>query len=153
MTPLTIAIRPNAWGKSNLAKIRLDPNRITWLVPYPAIVHSEPCVAICLSVLGALPFVAPFAGVVDEAAMYGTALSQGRIVAHYQEGSGMQTAFGKWVAQTPTTVPPARSDAGVTFDAARNKVVMFGGKNAYGTALAEAWTYDGTNWTTLSTAH
>ena len=72
--------------------------------------------------------------------MYASALSQGRIVAHYQEGANVQTAFGKWIQQTPATVPAARSDASITYDAARNKVVMFGGKNASGTALNETWT-------------
>lgn len=94
--------------------------------------------------------VAPFAGVLDEPAMYATALGQGRIVAHYQEGGNVQTGFGKWIQQNPATVPAARSDASITYDASRNKVVMFGGKNASGTALSETWTYDGTNWTKLT---
>ncbi len=96
--------------------------------------------------------VAAFMGLVDEPAMYPSALSQGRIVAHYQEGANVQTAFGKWIQQTPATVPAARSDASISYDAARNNVVMFGGKNASGTALNETWIYDGTNWTKLTPA-
>jgi len=116
----------------------------------PATPGADASVGGGLTATGSL--VAPFAGMVDEPAMYASALSQGRIVAHYQEGANVQTAFGKWIQQTPATVPAARSDASITYDAARNKVVMFGGKNASGTALNETWTYDGTNWTKLTPA-
>ena len=42
--------------------------------------------------------------------------------------------------------PPARTGAAMAYDAATESVVMFGGQ-ADGGALADTWTWDGSNWT------
>ena len=94
----------------------------------PATPGADASVGGGLTATGSL--VAPFAGTVDEPAMYPSALSQSRIVAHYQEGANVQTAFGKWIQQTPATVPAARSDASITYDAARKQFI-----SAFGFAL------------------
>ena len=48
--------------------------------------------------------------------------------------------------------PAARHQAGVTWDFARNKLVVFGGQDAGGTVLADTWEWDpGTNaWTDIT---
>jgi hypothetical protein len=52
-----------------------------------------------------------------------------------------------WTLQAPATVPPASETASLAYDAARQKVVLFGGCcGASGT-----WTWDGTNWTQKAT--
>jgi hypothetical protein len=50
-----------------------------------------------------------------------------------------------WVPQPATGgPPPARTGAGLAWDAARNRVVMFGGSN--GAPLGDVWEHDGTQW-------
>src|SRR5437016_3630026 len=102
--------------------------------------------------------VQPFNGVIDDAAIYPIALSAGRIADRYQEGSETIGGLGQWASLTPTVsggTLSARSDSAVAYDAAHSLLVMFGGKNGSGSALAETWTYNGaTNtWTKLSPAH
>jgi hypothetical protein len=44
--------------------------------------------------------------------------------------------------------PPPREDAGMTYDAARQNVVLFGGdRDATTTLLSDTWTWDGLSWT------
>jgi hypothetical protein len=57
-----------------------------------------------------------------------------------------------WTKLHTATSPPARAVSSMAYDAATGKIVLFGG---YGTtttthtvgALADTWTFDGTNWT------
>ncbi|MGI8550764.1 MAG: Kelch repeat-containing protein, partial [Dehalococcoidia bacterium] len=55
-----------------------------------------------------------------------------------------------WTQQHPTSSPPARSYAGMTYDAAHGVVVLFGGvkdcSNTGCTYLNDTWTWDGTTW-------
>ncbi|HLX57281.1 MAG TPA: kelch repeat-containing protein, partial [Ktedonobacteraceae bacterium] len=53
-----------------------------------------------------------------------------------------------WLQQHPATVPPARTQAGLAYDAASGQLVLFGGQNAafYGIALNDTWTWTGSNW-------
>lgn len=94
----------------------------------------------------------PFAGRIDEAASYNGLLSPGRILAHYTEGAAAQSAFGSWTTASPSTPPSARFEPAMGWDAANNKVVLFGGKSSTGTAIQETWTWDGTTWTKLTPA-
>lgn len=43
--------------------------------------------------------------------------------------------------------PSARGFPGVTFDASRQRVPLFGGETADGGALSDTWSWDGTDWT------
>jgi hypothetical protein len=49
-----------------------------------------------------------------------------------------------WNQANPAVKPPARSGASMVYDAARKKIVLFGGYA--GGYLNDTWTWDGTNW-------
>jgi hypothetical protein len=49
-----------------------------------------------------------------------------------------------WRQLSPATTPPARANAAMAYDAARARVVMFGGTNQ--TLLDDTWEWDGSNW-------
>jgi len=51
-----------------------------------------------------------------------------------------------WRQITPTASPPARTNAGAAYDAARQQVVMYGGSDSTG-ARDDMWTFNGTTWT------
>jgi hypothetical protein len=51
-----------------------------------------------------------------------------------------------WLMQRPVTVPSIRTAAAMASDAARGRVVMFGGRSINQALLAETWEWDGTNW-------
>jgi hypothetical protein len=60
---------------------------------------------------------------------------------------------GTWTQITPATLPPARSQHTMTWDAARRKVVLFGGGTGTpGVVQSDTWEWDGTNWTRVTTA-
>ncbi len=96
--------------------------------------------------------VRPFAGGIDEAAVYASQLTLGRIAAHYQEGAVAIASYGQWSQLAPATIPSGRFDPAVAYDAAHSQVVLFGGQNSSGAAIQETWTWNGTNWTKLSPA-
>jgi hypothetical protein len=52
-----------------------------------------------------------------------------------------------WTEQHPTNWPSERSDVGMTYDALRGEVVLFGGVVYYPSTSNETWTWDGANWT------
>ncbi len=54
-----------------------------------------------------------------------------------------------WAGTTPTTSPPARSGASMAYDAATGNVVLFGGLGTSG-ALNDTWTWNGSNWTSVT---
>jgi hypothetical protein len=60
-----------------------------------------------------------------------------------------------WTQRQPAASPPARSNAGIAFDAQRGRTVMFGGYATIITALglADTWEWDGTNWSRVVTAN
>ncbi len=99
--------------------------------------------------------VRPYAGGIDEAAVYTVQLSAGRIAAHFQDGAAALSGIGQWIS--PATVPAGRYDAASAFDASagdgtHGKLVVFGGENSASAAVQETWTWDGTNWTKLTPA-
>lgn len=101
--------------------------------------------------------VRPFAGGIDEAAVYTVQLSAGRIAAHYQDGAVALSGIGQWTSLSPATVPAGRYDAASAFDASatdgtHGKLVVFGGENSSSVAVQETWTWDGTNRTKLTPA-
>ncbi len=57
-----------------------------------------------------------------------------------------------WSNVTPGTSPPARLDHALAHSAAANHIVMFGGRNASGTALGDTWVWNGTTWTSVPAA-
>ena len=50
-----------------------------------------------------------------------------------------------WTKQAPATIPPARADASMAYDAATRTVVLFGGGARF--PFADTWTWDGSTWT------
>jgi len=59
-----------------------------------------------------------------------------------------------WAQKFPADKPSPRSDAGMTFDAARGVIVLFGGAGpGAGDALNDTWTWDGTDWHEQHPAH
>jgi hypothetical protein len=42
--------------------------------------------------------------------------------------------------------PPARYDHAMVYDALRDRIVLFGGRNAAGTALGDTWLWNGSSW-------
>ena len=52
-----------------------------------------------------------------------------------------------WTLRTPTARPPARSEAGLAFDAARARLVLYGGWGGGSVGLVDAWEWDGSAWT------
>lgn len=58
-----------------------------------------------------------------------------------------------WTERFPPVSPPPRQFSGIAYDAARAEVVLFGGANASGGALADTWTWDGNTWAERSPAN
>lgn len=60
-----------------------------------------------------------------------------------------------WMTLSPGMAPPARTDAAMAFDPARNRVVLFGGTTGTGnmppTTVNDTWAWDGTTWARLTT--
>jgi hypothetical protein len=50
-----------------------------------------------------------------------------------------------WTQAFPSTMPAARGDAGMAFDRARNRTVLFGGYDGL-TIYTDTWEWDGTAW-------
>ena len=51
-----------------------------------------------------------------------------------------------WTKRTPATSPPARSSYAIAYDAARQRVVLFGGAGVY-LPFIHPWEWDGSTWT------
>ena len=57
-----------------------------------------------------------------------------------------------WTVRTTATIPPARAKAGLAYDSARGRVVLFGGLNPVTVfPMNDTWEYDGNDWTLIST--
>jgi hypothetical protein len=58
-----------------------------------------------------------------------------------------------WLKLNPLTKPPARGVHGLTYDSARERIVLFGGSQLLlangSTYLGDTWEFDGTSWTQL----
>lgn len=57
-----------------------------------------------------------------------------------------------WSAASPATRPPARIGHALAFDAARGRIVLFGGSGVMGGLLGDTWAWDGTTWSELAPA-
>src|SRR2546423_1315398 len=59
-----------------------------------------------------------------------------------------------WTQLAPTTSPPERFAAAMTYDATRGNAVLFGGARVASTPpttfYSDTWTWDGTDWTQRS---
>jgi hypothetical protein len=58
-----------------------------------------------------------------------------------------------WQQHTPATSPPARNQAGMTYDPVRERVVLFGGYFNNGSTILnynDTWEWDGTTWIQLT---
>ena len=69
-----------------------------------------------------------------------------------QLGRGSRKAYAGFMAQLLWTQkqdvgPSARSDVAMVFDAARGRVVLFGGAGGAATLFNDTWEWDGENWT------
>ncbi|MBI3848092.1 MAG: hypothetical protein HY292_25940 [Planctomycetes bacterium] len=63
-------------------------------------------------------------------------------------------AQGTWTGFTPPLQPSARSATAMVYDAALGQSVLFGGfDDANGVPVDETWTWDGTAWNIVRTAH
>jgi hypothetical protein len=51
-----------------------------------------------------------------------------------------------WFKKTPAHAPPARFNAAMAYDAARNRVVLFGGYNDNDIPIGDTWEWDGVDW-------
>lgn len=51
-----------------------------------------------------------------------------------------------WIKRTPVTSPPVRELHALAYDIARQRTVLFGGRNGT-TMYSDVWEWDGTNWT------
>lgn len=64
----------------------------------------------------------------------------------------------RWLQRFPNTTPPRRAIQGMVYDSARNRVVMFGGRQApadrdsLATYLNDTWTFKDDEWTKIESA-
>lgn len=58
-----------------------------------------------------------------------------------------------WRRRTPSARPSARSDAGLAYDSARNRTVLFGGRGQGGNDLSDTWEWDGNAWSLRTPAN
>lgn len=56
-------------------------------------------------------------------------------------------AQADWTVLTPATVPTGRTGHGMAYDAANDRIVMFGGNIGGVGFVNDTWLYDGTTWT------
>ena len=55
-----------------------------------------------------------------------------------------------WTQKAPPNSPPARSFGAMAYDAARQRIVLFGGESNSGTCFSDTWEWDGSNWTQMT---
>jgi len=55
-----------------------------------------------------------------------------------------------WLNVTNSSAPPARRDAGMTYDALDERLLLVGGENG-GLAISDAWSFEGGNWSSAVT--
>ncbi len=67
-------------------------------------------------------------------------------------GNTMVLANAAWTPSSSVLNPLARVDAALELDSVRNVNVLFGGRSALGTALADTWTFANGQWTFLPQA-
>jgi hypothetical protein len=57
-----------------------------------------------------------------------------------------------WVPVTSASSPSARTNAGITYDASRRGVVLFGGETAFDSFVGETWLLANGGWTQIATS-
>lgn len=62
------------------------------------------------------------------------------------------SAAQTWVQQNPPTSPPARSAAGMVYDAAHGEILLFGGSTFSGYSN-DTWIWNGSNWSQAAPAN
>ena len=67
-------------------------------------------------------------------------------------GGGSSDAGDAAAVSGTAGLPPARLDPTIAYDPAMHAVVMFGGRDKDGKALADTWAWDGTSWKQLHPA-
>src|SRR5262249_40531958 len=78
----------------------------------------------------------------------GSSLSTGLVTGDTWEWDGRA-----WVDVTPAVGPPARRGHAMTYDGARRRVVLFGGRaQGSGAYLSDTWEWDGREWTEVTPA-
>ncbi len=71
----------------------------------------------------------------------------------YPTGSETWEYDGRhWSLLTPATVPPPRAFMAMAYDEARERMVMFGGRQS-GVSMNDTWEWDGNNWHQVTTIH
>jgi hypothetical protein len=60
--------------------------------------------------------------------------------------ASLPAQYTRWVAQTSTTQPPYRLDHAMVYDAARQEVVLFGGRPSTGAPHGDTWVWNGSAW-------
>src|ERR1043166_804092 len=69
----------------------------------------------------------------------------------YELGDTWEWTGSRWIERFPTHSPSARAAEAMVFDSARNRVVIFGGRQGK-LNLNDTWSYDGNDWTQITTA-
>ncbi len=87
--------------------------------------------------------------VIHRAVLFGglTAIDAGTKVA-YELGDTWQWTGSRWIETFPAHSPTPRAGHLMIFDSARNRIVIFGGRQGK-TNLNDTWSYDGNDWTQL----
>jgi len=67
-------------------------------------------------------------------------------------GDTWQWTGASWHMESPSTSPSPRFACGMTYDAARGRVILFGGNTGAGTA-SDTWEWDGTDWSLITPDH
>ncbi|HEX5216125.1 MAG TPA: kelch repeat-containing protein [Vicinamibacterales bacterium] len=60
------------------------------------------------------------------------------------------TTARTWTNISPGISPSARDDHAMAYDPARNRVILFGGRNGAGNALGDTWLWNGSSWTDVT---
>jgi len=69
----------------------------------------------------------------------------------YELGDTWEWTGSRWIEVFPLHSPSARAAEAMVFDSARNRVVIFGGRQGK-LNLNDTWTFDGNDWTQITTA-
>ncbi len=57
----------------------------------------------------------------------------------------------EWVQLTPATSPPGRSEHAMAYDSARERVVLYSGRNSSsGSSISDTWEWNGATWRSIS---
>jgi hypothetical protein len=70
----------------------------------------------------------------------------------YELADTWEWTGNRWLQVFPAHSPSARASESMVFDSARNRVVIFGGRQAK-LNLNDTWSFDGTDWTAITTAN